>query len=364
MTVGKLCCALVTTLLVTMTGCGDIQDADQTQMSQAVTGCELDCPGGQVLTCASSPCSVSGMNLTCNGTVTTCPLPAAVTGIIVTPPNYTMADGLTATFSAMAYDGLGQPLPTAIIDWAVADSTAAEFQDGSALRGTISGPSVVVHGRKDGLTTLTASSGGISTTVQLDVQVRTIVLVQVFAPQTSLLVGDVVQAGASVKDNSGSIVPFPIAWTTSDATVATVSPTGLITAVSPGAATITATSAAASGTLPITVEIRPAAIIVTPPNYTMADGLTATFSAIAYDGLGHPLPTAIIDWAVADSTAAEFQDGSALRGTISGPSVVVHGRKDGLTTLTASSGGISTTVQLDVQVRTIVLVQVFAPQTS
>jgi uncharacterized protein YjdB len=76
----------------------------------------------------------------------------------------------------------------------------------------------------------------------------------------SLIAGDVVQAQVAVKDNSGAIVPFPVAWTTSNAAVATVGPTGLITAVGPGAATITATSAAASGILQITV----APAVVTP----------------------------------------------------------------------------------------------------
>jgi len=74
MTMGKLCYALVTTLLVTMTGCGDVQIANEDQASQAVTGCELDCPGGPVLTC-SQPCSVTATTLNCNGTIRTCPPP-------------------------------------------------------------------------------------------------------------------------------------------------------------------------------------------------------------------------------------------------------------------------------------------------
>jgi hypothetical protein len=50
MTTGKLYYALVTTLLATMIGCGgefqDVQDANESQTSQDVTGCELDCPDG------------------------------------------------------------------------------------------------------------------------------------------------------------------------------------------------------------------------------------------------------------------------------------------------------------------------------
>jgi cysteine-rich repeat protein len=74
----KLCYALVATLLVTMTGCGDVQNANESenegQTSQALTGCELDCPNGPVFFC-SQPCSVTATTLSCNGTITTCPPP-------------------------------------------------------------------------------------------------------------------------------------------------------------------------------------------------------------------------------------------------------------------------------------------------
>lgn len=81
MTIGKLCCVLVTTLLVTLAGCGEVQNesesqttqVNESQTTQAVTGCELDCSNGTKLTC-QQPCSVSGGKLTCNGTVHTCPV--------------------------------------------------------------------------------------------------------------------------------------------------------------------------------------------------------------------------------------------------------------------------------------------------
>jgi hypothetical protein len=60
-------------------GCGTVDDrsssvdeAAEAEAQQAVTGCELDCPGGQVFTC-SEPCSVGGGVLNCNGVETVCP---------------------------------------------------------------------------------------------------------------------------------------------------------------------------------------------------------------------------------------------------------------------------------------------------
>jgi hypothetical protein len=65
--------------------------------------------------------------------------------------------------------------------------------------------------------------------------------------------GEQQQAQVSVKDNSGLIVPFPVAWTTSNATVATVDANGVITAVAAGTVDIIATSAAISDNMPLTV---------------------------------------------------------------------------------------------------------------
>jgi hypothetical protein len=48
------------------------------QVQQAVTGCELDCPGGTVLTCGL-PCSVPDSNtIVCNGVTSHCPPPSCV----------------------------------------------------------------------------------------------------------------------------------------------------------------------------------------------------------------------------------------------------------------------------------------------
>jgi hypothetical protein len=289
----------------------------------------------------------------------------AVARVAVTPASYIMADGYSAGFAAVAYDALNNPLPWATIHWTSNDPTAVQFQYGSALVNTWTGPSAVVHGRKVGQSSFTASSGGITTTVPIDIQVNTIVLVQLYLPDSSLTVGDQVQGDPRVKDNSGGIVPgFLPTWSSSDPNVATVDANGLVTAVGPGNATITATAAAASGSVDITVAAPVVSSIqITPPNYVMADGRTASFSAMAYDQSNHPMPSAVITW-TSNPVQAAFQSGSSLVAAITGPSVIVHGRLDGVWPITASSGSASAVAQLDVQVRTIVLVQVYSTDSS
>lgn len=69
-----------------------------------------------------------------------------------------------------------------------------------------------------------------------------------------LLAGDTVRFTAVVKDAQGATVSGKsLQWSSSDTTVATVSGTGLVTAVSDGAATITAATDSVTGTALVTV---------------------------------------------------------------------------------------------------------------
>jgi len=83
----------------------------------------------------------------------------------------------------------------------------------------------------------------------------------------TLRAGATLQLAAATLDASGQpIANQTVTWTSSDAGVATVSVTGLVTAVAEGAATMTATTAGVSGTAEITVgdaQASPEAIRVT-----------------------------------------------------------------------------------------------------
>lgn len=177
----------------------------------------------------------------------------AVAGIAVTPPAYTMADGFPAGFSAVAYDANNNPLTWATLTWRTPDVSAIAFQSGGSLVPAITGSSVIVHGRKVGLVSFTVSSGGITVSVPVDIQVNTVALVQLSTPDSSITIGEQLQGDARVKDHSGQIIPLDPTWSTSDGNVLTVDQTGLIVAVGVGTATITATAGAASGAVTITV---------------------------------------------------------------------------------------------------------------
>lgn len=77
--------------------------------------------------------------------------------------------------------------------------------------------------------------------------------VEVTPAASSLLAGATVQLSATAKDGQGAaLAGRPIAWSSSDAAVATVSAAGLVTTLAPGSAAITATSEGKSGAAAIT----------------------------------------------------------------------------------------------------------------
>jgi len=80
----------------------------------------------------------------------------------------------------------------------------------------------------------------------------------------SLLVGGTQQLAATLKDASGNVLTGrSVAWTSSNAAVATIGGSGLVTAIAAGSATITAASGGKSGTATITVTTQPP--VVTSP---------------------------------------------------------------------------------------------------
>ena len=84
----------------------------------------------------------------------------------------------------------------------------------------------------------------------------TVTSIIVTAPSPSLQVGERVTATARLINSKGDEVTTKTpSWSTSSATIATVDQAGLITAVGPGVATITAQADNAKGTFPITVDV-------------------------------------------------------------------------------------------------------------
>lgn len=118
-------------------------------------------------------------------------------------------------------------------------------------------------------------------------------------------------------------------WSTNRSDVATVTSTGIVTAVSAGTATITASSEGRTATA--TMVVQPPGVSrleITPANASVEVGRAFRLSATAYDSRGNLLPRASVEWASSDTRIATVDNSGRVLGVSRGSAII-----------TARSGG-------------------------
>lgn len=178
-----------------------------------------------------------------------CPsVPKTTTAIRVVPATFTVAPGGTRLLSLV--DQSGRSLNNCSAVWASSNVQQATV---SAL-GVVSGVGI-------GQSTITASVsvGRLRlTTTAVATVVRPVASVTVSAARTRLLTDSTSQATVVLKDADGALLSSrSIAWSSSDPTVATVSTSGLVSALKAGSVSITATSEGVSNSLSFTTYLNP-----------------------------------------------------------------------------------------------------------
>jgi trimeric autotransporter adhesin len=176
-------------------------------------------------------------------------------------------------------------------------------------------------------------------------QTATVTLITVSAPSSLLPVGETLQltATATYSDNSTKDVTASATWQSSDLTVATVSSTGLLTAVKAGSTTVTATRGTISGFKSITVTAAAlSSIVVTPSNASIATGQTQQFTAHGFfvDGSESDI-TKSVTWDSDNHAVATVSTAGSAAGMASAISA-------GTANISATSGTVIATAPLTV----------------
>ena len=180
-----------------------------------------------------------GQSGTASVTVSSIPV-AAVT---VSPSPASVQQGATVQLTATPKDANGNPLSGRVVTWS-SNNTAVARVNGSGL----------VTGVAAGTATITATSEGQSGTSDVTVTPAPVASVAVTPSPASVQVGQTLQLTATPKDANGNpLSGRVITWASNNTVVATVSGSGLVSGVTAGSATITATSEGKSGTSGVTV---------------------------------------------------------------------------------------------------------------
>lgn len=171
------------------------------------------------------------------------PPPAAVATVTVTPAAATLLPAATQQLSAATLDASGNALSGRTITWSVDAATVASVSANGLVTAVAGGTATVTATSegKTGAATITVLPS--VATVTLDKAAITMV------PGETSPVTAVTRAA-----NGDTLKGRTIAWSSSAATVASVSASGLVTALSSGTATISASVEGKSATVAITVN--------------------------------------------------------------------------------------------------------------
>ncbi len=195
------------------------------------------------------------------------------------------------------------------VTWSSSDASIATVKDGC------------VTALKLGTTTITAKAGDKTATCSITVVPTEVSSITLDKSSASLKVGETVTLSATV--NPSDATDKTVTWTTSDATVATVS-NGVVTAKKLGTATITAKAGEKTATCSITVIPTPVtSITLSKTSASLKVGETVTLTATVNPS---DATDKTVTWTTSDATVATVSNG------------VVTAKKLGTATITAKAG--------------------------
>ncbi|MGH7733088.1 MAG: Ig-like domain-containing protein, partial [Gemmatimonadales bacterium] len=266
------------------------------------------------------------------------PPPPTVATVTVTPTSATAVAGTTYQFGATPADASGNPLTGEAVTWSSSNTAVATVSTSGQATAVAAG-SATIRATSNGVT----GTAALTVTAAAPAPVATVTL----SPATlSQAPGATAQLTATLKDAQGNLLTGrSVSWSSTKSAVATVSPSGLESAVAAGSATIKATSEGKSATATVTVT-NTTAKPGTVANLTVAGStdtsLTLSFTQVS-DGTGKPA-----SYDVRVGTAASFSWGGASSVTQGSCATPLAGTAVGAK-LTCTVTGLTSGTAYDVQ---------------
>ncbi len=182
-------------------------------------------------------------------------------------------------------------------------------------------------------------------------QLASVATVTVALASPSVGAGTGTTATATLRDGSGNVLTGrTVTWSSSAPSVATVAGAGIVTALTPGTATITARSEGQTGQANLTVTVNPVdTVTVTLANANLSQGATTQATAIVRDAAGNTLSGRVVTWSSAATGVASVTAGGAVTGVGPGSAFITGAceGKSGQAAVTVSAVSVaSVTVSL------------------
>ncbi|HET7251990.1 MAG TPA: Ig-like domain-containing protein [Gemmatimonadales bacterium] len=253
------------------------------------------------------------------------PAPAAVTpaapsapvaSITVIPSSTALVVGDTAQLAAVLMDASRSILASAghTVVWRSSDTTKLRVS-----------PTGLVQARAPGRGDVIATSEGQSDTgaVIITTVAAPVASVEITGP-TGIAAGDTALLTAHPKDAQGNVLSGrTITWGTSDRTIATVSPTGTVTALRLGAVTITALVEKKTANTRITITpVAVASVTISPPEASLQIGAKTRLVATPRDAHDRTLTGRPVRWSSSASAIATVTAAGIVTGVAPGQTTI------------------------------------------
>ena len=256
-------------------------------------------------------------------------VPVPVVAVRLSPTSRDLTVGETAQFTAEPLDARGAVLSNRSVAWSSSRPNVASVSGSGAVTALAVGSAVITA-------TIEGKVGVGAVTVAL----APVASVTVSPSAATLIVGQTVELEAQPRDASGRLLDGrTVTWSSNRSDVATVSATGTVAAVSPGTATITASSEGRSGAATIVVEAPTVnRVEVTPAIASVGVGASFRLTATVFDSRGNVIPGAQVAWSSSDTRIATVDNTGRVVGV-----------REGSVTITATSGAKAGTAAITVK---------------
>ena len=268
-----------------------------------------------------------------SATVTVIP-PATVVRVEVTPAVATVLAGRTVAMTATPRDSTGRGLANRTVQWSSSAPSIATVANGA------------VSAVAPGVAVITAAVEGVTAAATVTVLPVPVAALTISLSSSTVRIGQTVAAVAQPRDSAGAvIIGRTVAWSSSNSAVATISSAGVVTGVTEGAATITASIDGRSATANVTVTAPPVASLSLSPStpYVLVGG-SVQMEAVPYDSAGNVLTGRTIRWSTNNATIATVNAQGLVTGVALGSSSIfaeVGGLTRSVTVSVRTSGAVS-----------------------
>ncbi len=293
---------------------------------------------GVVSTLAAGDVVISATSEGRTGTASLAVLPPPVANVTVSLAQNRVIAGGSTNATAVLTDGSGATLTGRAITWSSGNTSMATVNAAGTVTAVAAGTVVI-----------TATSEGRSGSAQLTIDPPPVATVAVAITPSTVVVGSNTAAAAILRDASGATLSNrPIAWTSSNPSIASVSDAGIISTLSVGDVTISATSEGRVGSAQLSVIPPPVATVsVSLSQPVLLVNASTNATAVLRDANGNVLTNRSIAWSSSSSAVASVSAAG-----------VVTALAAGTTMITATSEGRTGSAMLTVQLPPVATVTV------